>query len=54
MLIAFILHQKQHCGMISGVTRTLKVLAIQLWVAMVHNAGGLGLPEQPGLQPCRL
>ena len=30
--------------------RTLKVLAIQLWVALVHNAGGLGLPEQPGLQ----
>ena len=36
--------------MISGLTRTLKVLAIQLWVALVHNAGGQRLPKQPGVQ----
>ena len=36
--------------MISGVAWAPTVPAYQIWVAMVHKAGGQQLPEKPDLQ----
>ena len=50
ILAAVICHQKQHCGMITLVTKTPNGPAIHLWVALVHKAVGQRLPEQTDMK----